>query len=678
MQYNCMTKRKNILGSFTKPEVNLMKFLYLSVLFVLYSLSASAQEKHSHNTTDQCREGKRKLLSATKVTIADPAENDYDVKHVKINITVDNQSTNIIGDVTTTAQVVASTMSQYVFELEDQLTVDSVKVNGQLLPAGTVTNHVRSVQLPAALSQNTVFTAQVFYHGHPVNGSQFLSTGIRNEQSPTWGTDVTYSMSEPYDAKDWWACKQSLQDKIDSTDIWITVPSHLKAGANGVLKNVTALPGGFSRYEWKSNIPVDYYLLAFGVAPYTDYSFYVHFPNSTDSMLVQNYVYGDNAQTLPFWKSEIDSVADMILYFSDLVGRYPFRQEKYGHIMAPLNGGMEHQTMTTQGNFSTLLSAHELFHQWFGDLVTCATWKDIWLNEGFASYSEELFIEKFWGVQQRYLSMKDKHNDVLQNPSGTVYVDDTTDEGRIFDGRLTYHKGASVVHSLRFLVNDDVQFFSMLQNYLQQYKYATATTDQFKNSAAQFLQQNLDTFINQWVYGEGYPQYSASWNQIGDTVVIKLNQTVTSNASVGLFYTPIELKLSSVQGDTIIRVHNSQATQYYNFTWNKPMSDMSIDPNDWLLNYDLGTARDLTLTRSNDVFKEQLSIYPNPATNSWVISHLQGNASLKLYDISGKLLYTETTKTNTTVIPAENYPAGMYRLKIESGKTIFSVILIKQ
>lgn len=653
-----------------------MKFLHLSVLFALYSLYVSAQSQY--DIAGRCGEGKRKLLIAAKATIADPAENDYDVKHVKINIAVDNQSTNITGDVITTAQVTASSMSQYVFELEDQLTVDSVKVNGQLLTAATIASHVRSVSLPAALSQNTWFTAQVFYHGQPVSGTQFLSTGIRNDQSPSWGTKVTYSMSEPYDSKDWWPCKQSLQDKIDSTDIWVTVPNNLKAGANGVLKNVTALPGGFSRYEWKSNIPINYYLVAFSAAPYTDYSFYVHFPNSNDSMLVQNYVYGDNLQTLPFWKNEIDSVADMIVYFSELVGRYPFWQEKYGHMLAPLGGGMEHQTMTTQGTFETLLSAHELFHQWFGDLVTCATWKDIWLNEGFASYSEDLFIEKFWGVPQRYLHIKDKHNEVLQDPSGTVYVDDTTDEGRIFDGRLTYSKGASVVHSLRFLVNDDVLFFDMLKNYLQQYQHATATTDQFKNAAAQFLHTDLDTFINQWVYGEGYPQYAASWNQIGDTVVVKLSQTVTPNASVSLFYTPIELRLTSAQGDTVIRVHNSLATQYYNFIWNKPMSGISIDPNDWLLNYDLGTARDLTLTRSNDVLKERLSIYPNPATNSWIVSGLPVNATLTLYDNNGKLLYKEISVPNTAVIDAEKYPAGMYQLKIESGQILSSAILIKQ
>ena len=673
-----MTVGNNILGSFTKIGNNAMRFLCLGLLLSLYGFPAGAQSGGLDVST-QCSKSKAALYTSAKPTVANPAEDDYDVKHVKINLTVDNLSTNIVGDVTTTAQVVAPGMGQYVFELEDQLTIDSVKVNGQVLTATTIASHVRSVQLPATLPQNTFFTAQVFYHGQPISGTQFLSTGIRKDQSPSWGTDVTYTLSEPYDSKDWWACKQSLQDKIDSADIWITVPSHLKAGANGVLKNVASLPGGFSRYEWKTTIPTAYYLYAFGVAPYTDYSFYIHFPNSTDSMLFQNYVYGDNPQTLPDWKDEIDSVADMILHFSDLLGRYPFWKEKYGHIMAPLGGGMEHQTMTTQGNFTTTLSAHELFHQWFGDLVTCATWKDIWLNEGFASYGEALFVEKFWGLPQRFQLMSDKHNEVLSDPTGTLYVDDTTNEGRIFDGRLTYSKGASVVHSLRFVVNDDTKFFDMLKDYLQQYSHSTATTDQFKNTASQFLQQNLDTFINQWVYGEGYPQYSASWNQVGNVVVVKLDQSVTQNASVNLFYTPLELRLTGAQGDTVIRVHNSQASQYYNFVWNKPMSGLVIDPNDWLLNYDLGTTRDLTLTGATDVWKEQVSVYPNPTNSYWTIRNLPGQAQVQLYDMYGRLLQTaDNDGSNQMTVPAEHYPAGVYQLKIKSQETAFSISIVKQ
>lgn len=635
-------------------------FFFVTAAFVI---NTNAQT--TINASKLCSESKiRSYATHAKPTIADAAENDYDVTYVKMDLKLaGNTSTYIEGDVSTTAKVIVSSMSNYVFELNTQLTIDSAKINGQLLTA-TNNNGVCTIPLSTPLSQNAVFTAEVFYHGQPAGGSQFFSVGIQTDQSPYWGTDVTYTLSESYESKDWWPCKQALQDKIDSADMWITVPNNLKAGSNGLLTNVTSLSGNLARYEWKTRYTIDYYLLSLSAAPYTDYSTYVHFPNSTDSMLMQNYVYGDNSQTLNYWKSSLDSVSDILLFYSDLVGRYPFWKEKYGHCMAPLNGGMEHQTMTTLGSFTTSLTSHELFHQWFGDHVTCATWKDIWLNEGFASYAEDLFYQHFYGDAAFKADMLSKHNLVLQSNTGTVYVDDTTNESRIFDERLTYDKGASVVHTLRFLVNDDSTFFAMLRDYQQQFAFGTATTDQFKNQAAQFLQTNLDTFMNQWVYGQGYPVFSATWNQVGDDVIIKLNQSVTTSASVSLFYTPIEFKLTSANGDTIVRAYNTQASQVYNFKWDSTMTGMSIDPNDWLLNFDQGAVKDASLTGVNETNTDKISVYPNPSATGWHVMNLPLNAQLQLVSITGKLIWEEKVTQKEIIIPSASLIEGSYILNI--------------
>ena len=646
------------------------KFLGLAFLCAGFCGGISAQESL---TTKYCADSKISKLKTAKTTVANLAEDEYDMQYVKFNISLTNLSTFISGDVTTKAKVVASSMPAYVFELHNELTVDSVFINGLKMTA-TTNGNLRTVAMPTALIQNSMFTAQVFYHGQPTPGAGFFTRGLNNQSSPTWGTQVTYTLSQPYMAMDWWPTKQSLTDKIDSADIWITVASNLKAGSNGVLQNVTPMPGSKMRYEWKTKYPIDHYLLSAAVAPYVDYSFFVKFPGSNDSMLFQNYVYS-NPSTLPYWKSQIDSVGGMIQYFSQLFGRYPFWQEKYGHCMAPLGGGMEHQTMTTQGTFSTTLSAHELGHQWFGDHVTCGSWKDIWLNEGFASYLEYIYVDHFRGAPQAYNYMLDKHNSVLQKPDGSVYVDDTTDANRIFSSRLTYNKGGAIVHSLRFVFNNDSLFFQMLRTYQNQFGGKTATTPDLKMVAQQALGQNLDTFFDQWIYQQGYPIYDAQWNQVGNVVIVKLDQT-TSHSSVNLFHTPIELRLSSLTGDTVVRVYNNAAPQIFYFTWDKTMTGMSIDPNNWLLN-DVGSiVNDNSLLSTKELSKSNFKVFPNPAHDAWSVTGLNTNSSLQLTDMNGRLIW-EGKANNTATVPANNLSRGVYLLKISNNFSATTLKLVK-
>jgi len=646
----------------------------ISFGLVLCGLGGQMTAQELEQPQMRCAEWKGQKKVHAKTTVASLAEDEYDMKHVKFDVNVSNTSTAIGGNVTTTAQVVATSMPAYVFELHSALIVDSVKINGQLRPV-TSSGIVRTVTLPAPLPQNSMFTAQVFYHGNSGSTPGFFGNGIRRQQSPSWGAWVTYTLSEPYGAKDWWPTKQSLTDKIDSADIWITVPSTLKAGSNGVLQNVTPVGATQSRYEWKTRIPIDFYLLSLSVGPYVEYSYYMHFPNSNDSMLYQNYIYS-NPQTLPFWKQEIDSVPQMIVFLSELFGRYPFWQEKYGHTMAPLSGGMEHQTMTTQGNFDPTLSIHELAHQWFGNNVTCGSWKDIWLNEGFASYAEYLYMEHFWSLAQAKNSMLDIHMDVMQDPDGSVYVADTTNSNNIFDGRLIYNKGAAIVHSLRFAFNNDSLFFLALRNYQAQFQNGTALTQDLNAVCQQVLGQNLDTFFNQWIYGEGYPIYTATWNQIGNDVIVKLEQT-TSHPSVPLFHTPIELRLASAAGDTVIRVHNSMATQTYQLKWDETMQSMNLDPNNWILNETISVTKDVTLLDVNHVAKTSFKVFPNPAKTAWTVSALGGDSKLELMDMNGRAIWTGTATEQATV-PAAGLANGVYLLRVSNSQESSTTKLIKQ
>jgi aminopeptidase N len=645
--------------------------LFLSLL----SGNVVAQTGKFSNCADAKRVVHGNNNNQAKPTIADAREDNYDVKYVHLDLEVSNLNTQIKGSATTNAKVTSANMAYYVFELTDQLTVDSLKFNGVSLPV-TDSGYVRIASLPAPLAQGASFTTKVYYHGQPSQGSGFFAGGIQNEISDL-GANVTFTLSESYSSRDWWPVKQSLQDKIDSSDVWLTVSAGLKGGSNGKLNNVTTLSGGKFRYEWKNRNPIDYYLISLAVSTYTDYSYYMHFDNSSDSMLIQNYVYNDPI-TLPYWKDNIDSTALIVNYFSGLFGRYPFWKEKYGHCQAPMGGGLEHQTMTTLGSFETSLIAHELGHQWFGDHVTCGTWSDIWLNEGFATYADYLFISHFQGTSTAFDKMDEMHYNVMDENGGSVYCTDTTNEVRIFDGRLTYNKGAAIIHTLRFVAGSDALFFDMLKHYQLQYANGTATTSQFSELVASRYNRNMDTFFNQWIYGEGYPTISAKWKQVNNQVTIMLNQVTSVPSSVSYFNTPIELQLKSLNSDTIVRVNYNSVTKSFNFTWNKVMDGMSIDPNNWILNNTGTIVRDQSLP-VNELNVETLSVYPNPTSSDWNVSNIPAACDLNLKDVSGRILWHTTSGNNKNIkINSRLFPIGLYLLQIsEKGNKSKTLKLVK-
>lgn len=632
----------------------------MKVNFTLFYLLLSTGLSFAHNG-HQCADRKQHAGSMAKTTIATPEEDHYDITHLKFNISLTNTGTAVSGDVITTARVAVASMPVYAFELDPQITVDSFKLNGQLMTVASA-GSVRTVNLTTPLTNNAVFTAQVFYHGQPTNGTGFFTRGL-NHVALGSGTHIMYTLSDMYTADDWWPSKQSLVDKIDSVDMWVTVPAGIKAGSNGLLKNVTAMPGGSSRYEWKTNYPIVYYLISVAVAPYGDYSYYMHFSNSNDSMLVQNYVYDSLAYMTPARKAALDTTGLIVDHFSDLFGRYPFWKEKYGHCIAePLGGGMEHQTMTTLAYAETNLIAHELGHQWWGDHVTYTSWRDIWLSEGFATYCEQLFREHFWGTAAAKILRTQTFNNVTAANDGSVYVDDTTSANRVFNSRLTYRKGAAVAHMLRYVAPDDATYFQLLRDFQQSYANGLAVTEDLKNMAATLYNRNLDTFFNQWVYNEGHPTYSMKWYQAGDDVYLQVNQVASKPSSVSVFAMPLEIKLQSAAGDTTIKVYNDQASQNYSLKWGKTMTGLAIDPDDHVVNKQGFITKDPLLNIGSPGITTSVNIYPNPAKEEWIIEHAP-KGEYALYDLSGKKLW-QSKGNGKLKVPATQLAPGNYTLVI--------------
>lgn len=646
--------------------------LRLCLLFLLLCGTASSRVLAHGRCAD---EKKKRMKALGKTTLAAPEQAYYDVTHVRLNLSMTNTSTQLGGDALITCRVVAASLSDYVFELDGSLTIDSAKVDGQLLPVSTA-GFVRRITLPAALAQNDVFQAQIFYHGTPPNGTGFFTAGVNHNVLGS-GTEITFTLSDPYLAKDWWPCKQDLNDKVDSASVWITVPNGLKAGSNGLLRAVTPVSGG-NRYEWTTRYPIEYYLLSVAVAPYIDYSYYMHFGSSNDSMLVQNYIY-DSAAVFAQYRPVIDSTGLMIAYLSEKFGRYPFWQEKYGHCMAPLGGGMEHQTMTTLGVVQGPLIAHELGHQWWGDHVTYASWKDIWLSEGWASYVEQLFVEHFRGAIAAKNYRTAVFNRVIASSGGSVYVDDTTNVYRIFDSRLTYDKGAAVVHMLRYIAPDDARFFDLCKTWQQQYAFKTATTADFQALAEQVYGFDLDTFFQQWVYKEGQPRFTGRWNQKGSQVYLLVNQAGSKPSSVATFSTPLDIRLGNLSGgDTTVRVYVSQASQLFTFDWTGTMSGVvTFDPDDHILNNAGAVTKDASLS-VGQVLPGDIRVYPNPSRNGWQLSNLPQGSALSLHNDSGQLVWNGTAANREFFLHLPSIAAGTYYLEIAHGHNVLGTVRLLQ
>ncbi len=634
----------------------MVRTLYLAA-FLLTTHVVIAQESMS-----RCGYGILHEHRTEKTTVADPDEDNYDVKHVSFDIEVGNTSTNIKGVVTTTATTVISNFSVYTFELDGQLTIDSVKIDGNKLPVQT-TGAVRKVSLLSPLANNTSFKAEVYYHGQPTSGSgQFFTGGLHKIQRPS-GTNILYTISDPDRTDEWWPCKQSLKDKIDSVDMWVTVPDSLKVGTNGLLVNTTALAASRVRYEWKTNYPIDYYLITLAVAPYSEYNYYMHFNDgSNDSMLIQNFVYDSAMVMTPTVKGALDSTGVLVNYLSELYGKYPFYKEKYGHcLVGALGGGMEHQTMTTLGPVNTQLIAHEMGHQWWGNNVTYGSWKDIWLSEGLATYTEQLYLEQFHGKAAALAERKAVFGSVMTKIFGSVYVDDTTSISRIFDSRLTYNKGAAVAHMLRYLAPHDSLFFKGLRDFQQQYAYGNAVTDDLKQVFEQVYSKDLDSFFRQWVYGQGYPRYSIKYYQSGNDVHIQINQSTTFFGSVPAFHMPVELRLKSASGDTVVQLMNTEASQNYVVNWSSTVTGIDIDPDDHIVNWNGAVTQDQSILSVKETAKTIVKIYPNPALGAWHIEGLKHHAMLILSDMQGKKIWSSN---NTGIVPAENLPSGTYILQV--------------
>jgi aminopeptidase N len=603
----------------------------------------------------------------------------YDVTFHRLDLAVERTSTFIQGHVLTQAVSVVAALDTFAVELHPDLILDSVVVDRARQPFVREGAEV-NVLLTSPVPRGSLLTAVLYYRGTPPNSaSAAIGNGFSNQVAPTWGNQVTWSLSEPFAAYEWWPCKQILTDKADSVEVHVTTAAANKAGSNGVLQRTVPLDGGKVRYEWKSRYPIAYYLISVAVSDYVEYSFFANPPGAPNPVLIQNYIYG-NPQTLATYRSDIEDTKPLLEMFSELFTLYPFHKEKYGHSMAPFAGGMEHQTMTTQGLFTFTLTAHELAHQWFGNNVTCASWEDIWLNEGFASYAEYLALQRL-RPEGAALWMDEAHALALSAPSGSVHVPDTTDVGRIFNYRLTYKKGAALVHLLRFELNNDTLFFAALRQYQRQFGGGVASTAQLKAVLEEVAERSLDLFFQQWYYGQGYPIFDVKWNQQGDQLLLQSTQT-TSSAATPFFRTEVEYRITTAAGVRVVRLNQEEPVAFYALPVEGAVTAIEVDPNQWLLNRTNSVVQDpgLVLGVKPGLGKDNgIQLYPNPSSDFVRLKEVgQAYTELELYDLTGRRVGSQRIRPGEVRVDIRHLPAGRFLLLLRGQHRTVVRSFVKQ
>ncbi len=629
------------------------KASYLLLFLSLFlSLSAFGQNDPQEVFREiVCRE-QQQATSLRELTLQrNYAADQTDMYYMEFHWEVDPAVYYIKGIITYRFKSKVSGLTQLVLDLDTTMQIHFVRRGNTDLSYVHTDDLLLTIDLDKTLKVGESDTLTISYEGIP------HSTGFGSfEQDMHNGKPILWTQSVPYGVRDWWPSKQDLIDKIDSVDIYITTPLNQLAASNGKLVSITEENGKLI-HHWKHRYPIVSYLVAFAVTNYASYEDFFQLPNG-DSIQILNYVY---PESLTMAKAMLPAVKNIMEFYNEKFGPYPFAGDKFGHAQFSWGGGTEIQTMNFVSNFTPDLLAHELAHQWFGDKVTCGSYSDIWLNEGFATYLTGLTFEQFpvYGSFNNWKSST--RSSVVSEPGGTVFVADTSDTFRIFDTRLTYNKGAYVLHMLRWVVGDSV-FFQACNNYLHlpQTSYGFGRTRDLKNELESLSGKNLDEFFNEWYYGEGYPSYDVQWMTSQDSITFWINQQ-TSSPTVSFFKMPVPIQV--IDGGHTYEFVCQDSVQNQKFTFYTGaihVGQIYLDLNKWLLSKN-NTLHQIISATDQPQHDPGFSIWPNPASSFF---HVQSAVSLSRVELINGIGHLVPSRLENDNIDVTGLAPGLYTIRL--------------
>lgn len=580
----------------------------------------------------------------------------FNIHFQKMELTIDPAVRFISGVITSRIQPMDDGFTQFSFDLTDSMQVDSVIVDG-IKTVFSHSNLVIRIAIPEK-TKNEIITTQVFYRGNPSAHDHRAFSYDAQLDGP-----VCWTLSQPFGALGWWPCKQQLEVKIDTLEMVITAPIGNKVAGLGNLQKIDTI-GAKVTYHWLHQYPIASYLVAVAVTNYYEESHYIKLSNG-DSIFHIDYLY-------PAYKPAADTlrwaIDGMMYVFDSLFGGYPYKGEKHGHAMFGRNGGMEHQTMSFMGNLSYALMAHELAHQWFGNKITCGSWADIWLNEGFASYLTMLAYE-FDRPDGWRNYMNQERDRAFTVTTGSVYVLDTFNVSRIFNANLSYRKGGLVLHMLRWKLGDSI-FFKGMKDYImdEDLCYAFAKTPDFQFFMEQASGIDLSEFFESWIYGEGYPNYVTRWFRNSPTeITFEINKSNSGNTDFP-FYLSLPYLLKGEGKDSLVVI------DYYTENISKTLEvgfkveEVVFDPDLWIF------AKNSLVEGIHNNFING-AIYPNPAKNELNIqirdTKINSCDVMSIQGLRVKSFEILEKKGEIFTINFEDLAAGSYILKLNADSTSF-------
>ena len=502
----------------------------------------------------------------------DPLAATTDVLHYRLELEIDPTAHRLTGTNTVTVRCVSSAAT-FRFRLDDLFSIGAVTVDGSPTAWHRVDTETVEVTLAPARAAADTFVLAVPYDGFPTSQYGSIVFSAHSFQP------VVYTLSEPWFAYTWWPAKDDIVDKA-TADLLFTVPAGMTVASNGRLLGVEAAGGGRQRFHWRTAYQTAPYLLSFAATNYSTVESSAVIAGAT--MPVSLFIYPEH--DIPANRSSWLQAVDMLGVFGEIFGPYPFATEKYGIYQWPPGGGMEHQTITGQGSFLEYLTAHELAHQWWGDLVTCATWHDIWLNEGFATYAEALWYEHKPGSLGQPSLQQAMEQREPSSVNGTVYCYDDSSAARVFSGNFSYRKAGWVMHMLRHVVGDDA-FFAALAAWRAEFAFAAATTADFQRVVETVSGQDLDPFFLQWVYQPGAPTYRYAWRPVtaAGARYVELFLEQIQSAAYPTFVMPVDVRVTGDGAAETVVAWSDARAEHLLLPVGRTAQQVELDPDHWIL-----------------------------------------------------------------------------------------------